>query len=130
MALPLNQALDRLLWNEAGLIPVTTVQFDSGVVLMAAWVNREALELSLAQQQAVYWSRSRGELWIKGLTSGNTQRLVDIRVDCDGDAIMYLVDAAGPACHTGRRSCFSWRLSQTDGLHCDRPIESDVSTSV
>lgn len=122
MALPWAQAMDRLCWGPDGLIPVTTVQADDGVVLMAAWVSREALLKAFELKQAVYWSRSRQELWIKGETSGNVQHLREVRVDCDGDVLLYLVDAAGPACHTGRQSCFSWHLSPEKGLICDRPI--------
>ena len=91
---------------------------------MAAWVNKAALLRSFELNLAVYWSRSRNELWVKGETSGNVQQLHEVRVDCDGDTLLYVVDAAGPACHTGRQSCFSWQLSPERGLICDRPVQS------
>ena len=93
-------------FDAAGLVPAIAQQHDSGEVLMFAWMNRAALEQTLATGQVCYWSRSRGALWRKGETSGQTQRLVDLRLDCDGDAVLLLVDQHGVACHTGRRSCF------------------------
>ena len=98
--------LTALAFNDEGLVPAIAQQHDSGEVLMLAWMNREAIEQTLASGAACYWSRSRGRLWRKGETSGQTQRLVEIRVDCDGDAVLLLVDQTGVACHTGRRSCF------------------------
>ena len=77
---------------------------------MLAWMNREAVAETLSTGRVTYWSRSRGTLWRKGETSGQVQRLIDLRVDCDGDALLALVDQQGVACHTGRRSCFSWAL--------------------
>ena len=77
-----------------------------GTLLMLAWANRQALEASLASGRATYWSRSRGELWRKGDTSGHVQELVEARYDCDGDAVLYRVRQTGPACHEGKRSCF------------------------
>lgn len=118
--LPWPEALACLPWGDNGLLPVTTVQASTGVVLMSAWVNRAALEETFRINKAVYWSRSRNELWAKGVTSGNHHHLVEVRVDCDGDAILYLVEPAGPTCHTGRESCFSWHLSPEKGLLCDR----------
>jgi phosphoribosyl-AMP cyclohydrolase len=117
-----SEAFDRLLWNEDGLLPVTTVEKSNGTVLMSAWINREALQLAFEKKKAVYWSRSRQELWVKGETSGNYQILHEVRVDCDGDAVLYLVEALGPTCHTGRQSCFSWKLSVDEGIVCDRPV--------
>ena len=93
-------------FNSDGLVPAIAQQHDSGEVLMLAWMNRAAIEETLASGAVCYWSRSRGRLWRKGETSGQTQRLVEIRVDCDGDAVLLLVDQTGVACHTGRRSCF------------------------
>jgi phosphoribosyl-AMP cyclohydrolase len=105
--LPRSAALlAAIAFNDEGLVPAITQQHDSGEVLMLAWMNREAIEETLASGAACYWSRSRGRLWRKGETSGQTQRLVEIRVDCDGDTVLLLVDQTGVACHTGRRSCF------------------------
>lgn len=93
-------------FDEHGLVPVVAQDARSGEVLMLAYANQEALELTARSGRAHYWSRSREELWAKGETSGNTQSLVEIRVDCDGDAILYLVRQQGPACHTGQDTCF------------------------
>ena len=93
-------------FNPEGLIPAIAQQHDSGEVLMMAWMNRESLAETLASGQVCYWSRSRGALWRKGESSGQTQRLVELRLDCDGDTLLLLVDQVGVACHTGRRSCF------------------------
>ena len=92
-------------WNEAGLAPAI-VQAASGEVLMLGWMNAEALRLTQATGQAWFWSRSRGELWHKGATSGNTMEVLEVRVDCDADALLLKVQPAGPACHTGERTCF------------------------
>lgn len=89
-----------------GLVPVVTQDADTGVVLMLAYADAEALALALSTGRGVYWSRSRRELWVKGATSGNTQRLVEARLDCDGDAVLYRIKQTGPACHTGAQSCF------------------------
>ena len=96
----------RLRWNEEGLLPAIAQQHDSGEVLMLAWMNAEALAETLLSGQVCYWSRSRQALWRKGETSGHVQRLIELRFDCDEDAILLLVDQSGPACHTNRRSCF------------------------
>jgi phosphoribosyl-AMP cyclohydrolase len=93
-------------FDRDGLVPVIAQQHDSGEVLMLAWMNGEALRETLATGAAVYWSRSRHALWRKGETSGQVQRVVDLRLDCDGDTVLLLVDQTGVACHTGRRSCF------------------------
>ncbi|WP_337997954.1 phosphoribosyl-AMP cyclohydrolase [Oleispirillum naphthae] len=98
-----------------GLIPAIAQQFDSGEVLMMAWMNAESIAESLAAGRVCYWSRSRGALWRKGETSGQVQALVALRPDCDGDALLLLVDQKGVACHTGRRSCF-FREWQAGGL--------------
>jgi phosphoribosyl-AMP cyclohydrolase len=97
---------EALTFDAAGLIPALAQQHDTGEVLMLAWMNREAIAATLATGDVTYWSRSRGKLWRKGESSGQTQRLVELRVDCDGDALLLLVDQAGVACHTGRRNCF------------------------
>ena len=98
--------LAALRFDDAGLIPAIAQQHDTGEVLMLAWMNRAALEETLATGQVCYFSRSRGALWRKGEVSGQVQRLVELRVDCDGDTLLLLVDQTGVACHTGRRSCF------------------------
>lgn len=95
-----------LRFNEAGLMPAIAQDASTGAVLMLAWVNRAALSHTLATRQATYWSRSRSELWVKGATSGHHQRVREVRSDCDGDTLLYLVDQVGPACHTGARTCF------------------------
>lgn len=89
-----------------GLIPVVAVDAQDGVVLMVAYMNREALDATITTKQATYWSRSRQSLWRKGETSGHTQRVVSLKVDCDQDALLLTVEQTGPACHTGERSCF------------------------
>ena len=97
---------DLLQFDAAGLIPAVAQQHDTGEVLMLAWMNRESIEETLATGRVCYWSRSRQALWRKGEVSGQTQRLVELRLDCDGDALLLLVDQHGVACHTGRRNCF------------------------
>ncbi|WP_253449868.1 phosphoribosyl-AMP cyclohydrolase [Halomonas sp. Y3] len=93
-------------WNADGLITAIAQQHDSGEVLMLAWMNREALLETLTTGRVCYWSRSRQTLWRKGESSGHRQRLVEARLDCDGDAVLLRVDQQGPACHTGRPNCF------------------------
>lgn len=89
-----------------GLLPAVAQQWDSGEVLMLAWMDEEALRRTLQSGRATYWSRSRQQYWVKGETSGHTQAVKEVRIDCDGDALLLLVDQTGPACHTGLRSCF------------------------
>lgn len=103
-----------LRFDDRGLIPAVVQQHDTGEVLMVAWMDRPALERTLEIGEAVFYSRSRAEQWHKGATSGNTQRVHDIRVDCDGDVLLLLVDQRGDgvACHTGERSCFHRRLTE------------------
>lgn len=95
-----------LTFNEAGLIPAIAQDAQSGEVLMMAWMNLESIKKTLESGDVTYWSRSRQEFWVKGATSGNTQRLVEFKFDCDRDCLLVEVTQAGPACHTGRRSCF------------------------
>jgi phosphoribosyl-ATP pyrophosphohydrolase/phosphoribosyl-AMP cyclohydrolase len=95
-----------LRWDDRGLITTVVQDAASGQVLMVAWMNAEALELTLATGETHFWSRSRGELWHKGATSGNIQRVMGIWVDCDGDTLLIQVEPAGPACHTGAVTCF------------------------
>ena len=114
--------VDRLVqWNEQGLVTAVAQDRATGEVLMVAWANREALAKTLASGHATYWSRSRKKLWTKGEESGYLQRVLEVRADCDGDALLYLVDAPGPACHQLRRSCFSHRIDQDGSVHTDRP---------
>ena len=94
-------------FDDAGLIPVVAQQWDTGEVLMLAWMDAEALRRTRTSGRATYWSRSRGEYWVKGETSGNPQWVKEIRLDCDGDSVLLLVDQEGVACHTGQRTCFS-----------------------
>ena len=97
-------------WNEQGLVPAITQDWQTGEVLMLAWMNREALESTLREGRAVYWSRSRGKWWRKGEESGNVQQLKELRLDCDADTVLIKVEQVGGiACHTGRRSCFYTR---------------------
>ncbi|WP_193598887.1 phosphoribosyl-AMP cyclohydrolase [Microbacterium sp. YJN-G] len=99
----------RVTWNADGLAPVIVQQHDTREVLMLAWMDAEALRRTLTGGRAVYWSRSRQEYWRKGDTSGNTQRVHGVSVDCDGDTILLTVDQHGPACHTGTHTCFDGR---------------------
>ena len=103
-----------IVFDERGLVPAIARQHDSGQVLMLAWMNRAAIAETLESGRVCYWSRSRGRLWRKGETSGQVQRLVELRIDCDGDAILLRVAQTGVACHTGRRSCF-YRALKRDG---------------
>jgi phosphoribosyl-AMP cyclohydrolase len=102
-------------WGPDGLITAVVTDGDSGEMLMVAHMNAQALRETVESGEAVFWSRSRGELWRKGATSGNTMAVREVRIDCDQDAVWLIVDAAGPACHTGERSCFYRRISG-DGL--------------
>jgi phosphoribosyl-AMP cyclohydrolase / phosphoribosyl-ATP pyrophosphohydrolase len=97
---------EEIRFDERGLVPVIAQDATTGAVLTLAYANREALDRTLASGEAHYYSRSRGELWHKGATSGNTQRVVEVRLDCDGDALLYRVLPSGPACHTGEETCF------------------------
>ena len=107
--------LDEIRFDAAGLVAAVAQQHDTGEVLMLAWMNRDAVAETLQTGRVCYWSRSRGALWRKGETSGQTQRLVELRVDCDGDALLLRVDQHGVACHTGHRSCF-YRTAQEGAL--------------
>jgi len=106
--------LDEIRWDERGLIPVIAQEAATGDVLMFAWMNREALQETAESGRAVYFSRSRSRLWRKGEESGHVQRLVELRLDCDGDVLLLKVEQIGEiACHTGRASCFYRRLEQS-----------------
>jgi len=99
-------------WNAEGLIPAVVQDVGTGVVLMVAWMNADALRLTQETGQTHFWSRSRNELWHKGATSGNTQQVVSLWIDCDGDTLLVKVRPAGPACHTGHVSCFFRTLEE------------------
>ena len=106
----LNRLLSELSFDANGLIPAIAQQFDSGEVLMMAWMNKEAVRATLTENRGVYWSRSRNSLWRKGESSGQIQQLKEFRWDCDRDTILLLVDQTGVACHTGRRNCFYFAI--------------------
>tara|TARA_B100000242_G_scaffold273287_1_gene226818 strand:- start:465 stop:863 length:399 start_codon:yes stop_codon:yes gene_type:complete len=108
--LDLAEFLDVVKFNDQGLVPAIAQDSTSGTVLMLAWMNRDAIDQTLASGLVTYYSRSRQSLWQKGETSGNTQRLVDMQFDCDADAILMLVEQTGPACHTNRPNCFYLRV--------------------
>ena len=104
--------LKQVVWDDQGLVPVVAQEAATGDVLMFAWMNREALERTVATGEAVYWSRSRRKLWHKGEESGHIQRVVELRMDCDNDVLLIKVEQVGDiACHTGRHSCFFHRLA-------------------
>ena len=119
----MSALLEALQFDAAGLIPAIAQQHDSGEVLMLAWMTREAVEETLATGRVCYWSRSRERLWRKGETSGHVQRLVEMRLDCDGDTLLLRVEQEGPACHTGERSCFFRRIEAgaMPGVQQSRP---------
>ena len=109
-----NKWLDQVAWNEQGLVAVIAQEFDTGDVLMMAWMNRESLQLTLEKGEAVYWSRSRKKIWHKGEESGHVQTVKSIHLDCDGDTILIKVDQKDRiACHTGEHSCFFLDLEKT-----------------
>ncbi|MBA3759633.1 MAG: bifunctional phosphoribosyl-AMP cyclohydrolase/phosphoribosyl-ATP diphosphatase HisIE [Gemmatimonadales bacterium] len=113
--MPDNKRLSAVRFGADGLVPVVTQESRSGDVLMVAFANRDALDRTLATGLAHYYSRSRGALWQKGETSGHIQRIVEVRLDCDGDTLLYRVEQTGPACHTGTRTCFSTVISGAVG---------------
>jgi len=114
-----QQVLSGLKFDDHGLIPAIVQDAASRRVLTVAYMNRETLERSLQERETYFWSRSRGEVWHKGATSGNTQKIIRIEADCDGDAVLVLVEARGPACHTGAESCF-FNLIFADGGSVER----------
>ncbi len=107
----IERALDDIRFGPDGLVAAIAQQHDTGEVLTVAWMNRDAVRVTIGEGRACYWSRSRQTLWRKGETSGQVQQLRELRLDCDADAVLLLVDQTGVACHTGRRSCFfrAWR---------------------
>jgi phosphoribosyl-AMP cyclohydrolase len=116
-----DDALALVKFDDRGLVPAIAQQHDTGEVLMMAWMNEEALRATLDTGEVHYWSRSRSSLWHKGESSGQTQKLVDFRIDCDGDTLLLLVDQTGVACHTGRRTCF-FRAVRQGGIAETEPV--------
>lgn len=115
-----------LRYDDRGLLPCIAQDASSGEVLMLAWMNAEAVAQTLETGRVTYWSRSRKSFWVKGETSGNVQRLVELRIDCDRDCLLALVDQTGPACHTGARSCFYTAV--TDGAEVPAPANPITSS--
>jgi phosphoribosyl-AMP cyclohydrolase len=111
-----------LIYNNAGLIPAIAQDEVSGEVLMMAWMNADAVMQTLQTGRVTYWSRSRAAFWVKGETSGHTQQLVDLRVDCDRDCLLLIVRQTGPACHTNRRSCFYSRVQDGGEVELMAPM--------
>lgn len=121
----MNNWLDQINWNSDGLVPAVAQDAESGRILMQAWVNRDSLETAAREGVAVYWSRSRQALWRKGESSGHTQELVDILLDCDADCLVFSVrQRGGIACHTGRESCFYRRLDGQEWQVTDPVLKS------
>jgi phosphoribosyl-AMP cyclohydrolase len=111
-----------LKYDAVGLIPCVAQDHVSGEVLMVAWMNAASVARTLETGKVTYWSRSRAAFWVKGETSGHHQRLVELRVDCDRDVLLALVEQEGPACHTGRRSCFFTAIRDGDAVELSRPL--------
>lgn len=123
----LRDALDKLKYTAEGLIPAIAQQYDTQEVLMMAWMNRSSIEETLQTGRVCYWSRSRNNYWRKGEQSGQMQVLKELRFDCDADTILLLVDQTGPACHTGRRSCF-YNKVEGNQVIIDREVLIDPHT--
>lgn len=121
----LTELLSQLKVNNDGLVPAIAQQHDTGEILMMAWMNRASIEETLATGQVCYWSRSRQTYWRKGESSGHRQQLKQLRVDCDGDTLLLLVDQQGPACHTNRRSCFFYLVDSEGAV-----VESDPGSGL
>lgn len=120
-----NNWLDEIKWTDDGLVPVIAQDHETGQIMMFAWMNREALALTVQENRAIYWSRSRNKLWRKGEESGYVQQLKDIRLDCDNDVILLKVEQLGGiACHTGRRSCFYQQLQDGQWVEVE-PVLKD-----
>lgn len=118
----MERALTAIKFDADGLVPAIAQQHDTGEILMVAWMDRDAVRATLAEGRGCYWSRSRRALWRKGETSGQTQAVKELRLDCDGDAILLLVDQHGVACHTGRRSCFFRAWHDGDWVEIAAPL--------
>ncbi|WP_099823669.1 phosphoribosyl-AMP cyclohydrolase [Oceaniglobus indicus] len=111
-----------LRFDAAGLLPVVAQEAETGEVLMLAWMNADAVARTLASGRVTYWSRSRGDFWVKGETSGHVQHLVELRLDCDRDCLLALVRQEGPACHTNRRSCFYTAIREGEETEIMAPM--------
>ncbi len=117
--------LDKINWPDSGLLPAIAQDTNDGTLLMQAWVNRDALAISVDEGRAVYWSRARQKLWRKGEESGNVQILKELRLDCDNDSILFLVEQVGGiACHTGRRRCYFQKLENGEWINSEVPVQS------
>lgn len=119
----ISKIIEKLRFNETGLIPAIAQQHDTKEVLMLAWMNADAVRETLETGRVCYWSRSRGALWRKGESSGHTQKLVELRYDCDADTLLLLVDQTGPACHTNRPNCFFYAVGDGGIEIISRPVE-------
>jgi phosphoribosyl-AMP cyclohydrolase len=119
-----EDAIAEIKFDADGLVPAIAQQHDTGEILMVAWMNREAVRVTLAEGRACYWSRSRRALWRKGETSGQVQVLKELRLDCDGDTVLLLVEQEGVACHTGRRNCFFRAWRDGDWVEIAQPLVS------
>jgi phosphoribosyl-AMP cyclohydrolase len=117
-----------LRYNDAGLISAIAQDATSGEVLMLAWMNAESVARTLTTGNVTYWSRSRSEFWVKGATSGHTQKLVEMRLDCDRDCLLLHVEQTGPACHTGRRSCFYTAIEGEEEVITAQPMDASDQT--
>lgn len=113
---------ETLSFNDAGLIPAIAQDAETHEVLMLAWMNATSIARTLETGKVTYWSRSRQQFWVKGETSGNVQKLVEMRFDCDSDCLLLLVHQTGPACHTGRRSCFYTAVRAGDAVEIAQPV--------
>ena len=121
----ISSVLDQLMWNESGLVPAIAQRASDGRVLMVAWMNREALQQTISSGEAVYWSRSRKKIWHKGEESGHTQKVLDLRIDCDSDVVLLTIEQAGGiACHTGRESCFYKRYQNGQWSEVDPVLKA------
>lgn len=128
MTTPPNDWLENVKWDAQGLVPAIAQDVHTGRILMMAWMNREALRLTAEENRAVYWSRSRQQLWRKGESSGHVQQVAEIRLDCDADVVVLQVDQIGGiACHTGRESCF-YRVLRDGNWHTVDPVLKDPQT--
>ena len=123
-----KQKIEALKFNNNGLIPCVVQDHNSKQVLMLAWGSKDTLLKSFLSGLATYWSRSRSEIWVKGETSGNIQEIKNIHIDCDKDTVLLGILQTGAACHTGRRSCFSWSSESTGEWEAVEPVEVDPKT--
>jgi phosphoribosyl-AMP cyclohydrolase len=121
-ALSKSDWLSAIVWNEQGLVPAIAQDAQSKEILMFAWMNRAALEETVLTGRGVYWSRSRSKLWRKGEESGHVQLVKEVRIDCDNDVVLLLIDQVGAACHTGRRSCFFTQYIDGQWVAVDAPM--------